>query len=198
MQSGVRIAPSCRPTGSDEAGCIDTISWFELAQRQAGGGDRTTRMKYKSTYMKRAFPDRQIDVLYRYLSEESPPPADWFTLLLDGYGGEVNRIDPAATAIPQRDSAFKMQYILGWKDPGLDEPGLAWIRRLYRDMYADTGGEPMPNDVQDGCYVNYADADLQNWQYLYYKDNYPKLQQVKARLDPHDLFHHAQSVQPPG
>ena len=112
------------------------------------------------------------------------------------YGGEVNRFSSDATAIPQRDSAFKMQYILGWKEEQHDQTCIEWLRQFYRDMYADTGGEPMPNDVQDGCYVNYCDVDLENWRYLYYKNNYAKLQQVKTRLDPHNLFNHAQSIEP--
>jgi FAD/FMN-containing dehydrogenase len=41
---------------------------------------------------------------------------------------------------------------------------------------------------------NYPDVDLSNWQTLYYKENYPKLQQVKKRWDPLDIFNHAQSI----
>ncbi len=201
MQSKVRVQPSCYAADGSEktsnfASCIQTTPWFDLTLRQAGGGDRTTRMKYKSTYMKRAFPDRQIKVLYRFLSEDPPPEANWFTLLLDAYGGEVNRIAADATAIPQRDSAFKLQYILGWKSEEQDKVSIEWLQRFYREMHADTGGEPMPNDVQDGCYVNYCDVDLKNWQYLYYKENYLKLQKVKTRLDPHNIFYHAQSIEP--
>ncbi len=201
MQSNVRVQPVCRSAdGTEHTGnfnaCVQSTQWYDLTLRQAGGGDGTTRMKYKSTYMKRAFPDRQIKVLYKYLSEEPPPPANWFTLLMDAYGGEANQFPSDATALPQRDSAFKMQYILGWKDASNDTVCIEWLRAFYRDMYADTGGEPMPNDVQDGCYVNYCDADLENWPYLYYKDNYPKLQRVKTRLDPHNIFHHAQSIKP--
>jgi len=201
MQRRVRVAPSCRAADGTThtrnlTSCIQTVPWFDLTLSQAGGGDGNTRMKYKSTYMKRAFPDRQIEVLYNYLSEKPLPPAHWFTLLLDAYGGEVNKFGADATAIPQRDSAFKMQYILGWKKEADDATCIEWLRSFYQDMYSDTGGEPMPNDVQDGCYVNYCDADLQNWPYLYYKDNYPKLQRVKTRLDPHNIFHHAQSIQP--
>ena len=49
-------------------------------------------------------------------------------------------------------------------------------------MYGPRG--PWPDDVLDGCYVNYPDVDLADWEYLYYKDAYPRLQSVKARWDP--------------
>jgi aclacinomycin oxidase len=73
-------------------------------------------------------------------------------------------------------------------------------------VYADTGGVPVPGEVNDGSYINYPDADLVDpaWntsgvpgRTLYYKDNYPRLQQVKARWDPRGVFQHALSVEPP-
>jgi FAD/FMN-containing dehydrogenase len=45
--------------------------------------------------------------------------------------------------------------------------------------------------------VNYPDIDLHDWQYLYYKDNYPRLQAVKGHWDPHNIFRHRQSIEPP-
>jgi aclacinomycin oxidase len=83
---------------------------------------------------------------------------------------------------------------------------VAWVRGLYRDVYAATGGVPVPDEVNDGSYINYPDTDLADpawntsgvpWSTLYYKDNYRRLQRVKARWDPRNVFHHALSVQPP-
>ena len=55
----------------------------------------------------------------------------------------------------------------------------------------------MPDDVNDGCYVNYPDTDLVHWPELYFRGNYARLQQVKARWDPADRFRNAQSVRLP-
>jgi FAD/FMN-containing dehydrogenase len=49
----------------------------------------------------------------------------------------------------------------------------------------------------DGCYVNYPDVDLHNWQYLYYKENYPALQAAKKRWDPNNVFNYSQSIELP-
>jgi Berberine and berberine like len=62
-------------------------------------------------------------------------------------------------------------------------------------MYGAAG--PQPDDTMDGCYVNYPDVDLPDWEHLYYLGNYPRLQRVKARWDPHDVFHHAPSIRLP-
>ncbi|MGI8405403.1 MAG: BBE domain-containing protein, partial [Thermomicrobiales bacterium] len=61
-------------------------------------------------------------------------------------------------------------------------------------MYGERG--PVPDKVVDGCYVNYPDADLEDWQHLYYKDNYARLQIAKHRWDPRNIFNHRQSIEP--
>ena len=64
---------------------------------------------------------------------------------------------------------------------------------------------PVPGGVGDGAMINHPDVDLADpewntsgvpWSTLYYKDNYPRLQRVKARWDPLDVFHHALAVRP--
>jgi FAD/FMN-containing dehydrogenase len=37
-----------------------------------------------------------------------------------------------------------------------------------------------------------------DWPTLYYKDGYARLQRVKARWDPLNIFNYAQSIQLPG
>jgi len=90
-----------------------------------------------------------------------------------------------------------------WSLVAEDAQHVGWLRDFYRDVYVETGGVPVPGKVSDGAYINYADADLADpkwntsgvpWHTLYYKENYPRLQQAKARWDPLNMFHHALSV----
>jgi aclacinomycin oxidase len=165
------------------------------------GDHMTRRFKIKAAYLRRGYTERQIDVIYRYLTTQDADPS----LILIGYGGDVNGVDPAATATAQRDSVFKVIYISVWADPAEDDSRIARIREFYRDVYADTGGVPVPNEVSDGSYINYPDVDLADpewntsgvpWHTLYYKDNYPRLQRVKRRYDPLNVFRHKLSITP--
>ncbi|WP_420844516.1 BBE domain-containing protein [Kibdelosporangium phytohabitans] len=101
---------------------------------------------------------------------------------------------------------MKLIIYVQWSDQADDAGYISWLRDFYRELYADTGGVPVPNAVTDGCYVNYPDIDLSDprqnrsavpWYTLYYKENYPRLQQVKSAWDPRDTFRHGQSVQLP-
>ncbi len=172
---------------------VQRMPWL-LATQALNGSGAPRRGKYKSAYMIKAFPERQIAVMWQFLNEVgyANPQA---LLQVDSYGCQVNAIAPAATALPQRTSVMKLQYQTYWTDPSEDAEHLRWIRDFYTAMYGERG--PVPDGIVDGCYVNYPDGDLLNWQYLYYKENYPRLQAAKARWDPHNVFHHQQSIERP-
>lgn len=163
------------------------------------------RSKAKGTYLRRAWSDAQVATTYRYLTETNieVPLAG---VLIGAYGGQAGAVHPDATATPQRDSILKVLHTIHWADPALDASSLAWVREFYREVNIETGGVPDLDGVSDGSYINYADVDLADpawntsgipWHDLYYKQAYPRLQEVKAKWDPRGVFQHALSVQPP-
>lgn len=169
------------------------LPWLYATQTFDGSGPNQ-RGKYKSAYMIQPFPDAQIQTMYEYLT------ADWFSnkqalVQVDSYGCRINAVAPDATSVAQRSSIMKLQYQTYWTDPAQTDENLDWMSRFYVAMYGPDG--PLPDGTMDGCYVNYPDCDLSNWETLYYLGNYPKLQQVKKRWDPNNVFHHAQSIRLP-
>lgn len=172
-------------------GSITQMPWLFLTQALNGSGP-FRRGKYKSAYMIETFPERQIEALWRNLTKPAHPNP-LALLQVDSYGCQINAHDPQATAIPQRSSVMKLQFQTYWNDQREDAQNLDWIRGFYEDMYGPLG--PRPDGTVDGCYVNYPDVDLEDWEYLYYKEGYPRLQQAKACWDPHDIFHHKQSIE---
>jgi FAD/FMN-containing dehydrogenase len=166
------------------------LPWLYATQLLDGSG-ANQRGKYKSAYMLEPFPDEQIATMYRALSEPSHPNPQAL-VQVDAYGCQVNAVAPDDTPVPQRSSIMKLQYQTYWTDPADDDVNLAWINGLYEQMYGPNG--PEPDAVMDGCYVNYPDADLVDWQHLYYKEGYARLQRVKQRWDPRNVFHHRQSI----
>ncbi|SDP34037.1 FAD/FMN-containing dehydrogenase [Streptomyces sp. cf386] len=156
------------------------------------------RLKVKSGHLRRRFNGRQIDALHHHLtrSDYDHPGG---SVSLYTHGGKVNTVAPDATATPHRDASIKMFYVNGWEDPRDDARHIGWLRELYEDLYAGTGGAPGP---ADGAFINYPDTDLADparntgapWHDLYFGDNYRRLQGIKAKWDPRDVFHHALSI----
>ncbi|MFJ4875286.1 FAD-binding oxidoreductase [Streptomyces sp. NPDC088745] len=162
----------------------------------------TLRSANKSAYHRKGFTVAQAGALYNHLTRTdfSNPVAN---VMLFGYGSKVNTVPAADTASAQRDSVFKALYATQWSTPADDARNTAWLREVYAEVYSSSGGYPVPNASTDGCYVNYPDVDItdpaQNtsgvpWTTLYYKEHYPRLQQVKKAYDPKNVFRHAQSI----
>jgi len=91
----------------------------------------------------------------------------------------------------------------GWLDPNDEAKNLAWVRAFYRDLFANTGGVPVPGAAYAGAFINHPDTDLSDpalntsgvpWHAIYFQDGYARLQRVKARWDPRDVFRHALSI----
>lgn len=187
--------------------------------QQANGSGPNRFGKYKSAYMKAAFPVDQVAALYKWLqiNPAGLPANDMAASLcqIDSYGGQINYWPSNATAIPQRSSLMKLQYQTYWDNASpVGQPDEAqgaahvnWLNGMYTEVYAAYGGFPDPRapgaaDIVDGCYFNYCDSALGTNQdgnigramYLYYKENFARLKAAKGYYNPKDWFRSAQSI----
>jgi hypothetical protein len=164
--------------------------------------DTTRRFKGKSAYLRKRFTTEQVASLYSSLtrSDYNNPAA---LVMLTAYGGAINSAPWNATASFQRDSVVKINFIVFWDQVNEDDEHLSWIRRTYKALFDNTGGVPTHNAQTSGCYVGYADTDLQDpslnqsglsYEHLYWGDNFPRLANTKAAWDPSNIFSHAQSI----
>ena len=173
--------------------------WPELFTMPPGGA----AAKVKDALLKKRFTDKQIGIAYDYLTRDD----DFMSgvLGLATYGGKVNTVATDATASSQRSAILDTACNAGWLEEKDAERNLKWVRALYHELVSDTGGVPVPGGAYEGSLINHPDADLADpaynksgvpWSTIYYKDNYPRLQRVKTKWDPRDVFTHALSIRP--
>jgi berberine-like enzyme len=185
---------------------LATMSWLEFALAPFpdlfGMPPGGVSVKVKDALLKRRFTDRQIGVAYDYLTRTDADVMGGL-LGLATYGGRINTVATDATAAAQRESILDIACTTGWMDPRDEAKNLTWVRYFHRDLFAETGGVPVPGDAYDGAFINHPDIDLADpalntsgvpWQTLYYKQNYGRLQRVKARWDSRNIFRHGLSI----
>lgn len=150
----------------------------------------------KSAIMKAPFTANQAETMWSYLTApEHSITNGW--MILYGWGCALSRVAPDATAFPHRDATvFFSVFTLATTGVNDADARKQWGDGFYADMFGSYTN-PQPDNSMVGCYPNYPDKDLTNWQQLYFKDNYARLQQVKAEWDPTNIFNHAQSIQVP-
>ncbi|MBL1066992.1 FAD-binding oxidoreductase [Streptomyces sp. 7-21] len=168
--------------------------------------DSTKRSAVKSAYMRGPFTRAQCAAMYAAMSREDYANPEATVTLYAVCGGPGNDVPEDAVAYAHRNASYLALFESFWSDPGEDEAHLAWQRGLYADVFADSGGYPVPGDRYDGCYINSPDPDLTDpaynasgvpWHRLYFKDNYARLQETKRLWDPADVFRHRHSVRLP-
>jgi FAD/FMN-containing dehydrogenase len=103
-------------------------------------------------------------------------------------GGAIGRVAPDATAFVHRAPLHYISVIAQWQGDEETDPNVAWVDDFVEQLAPHLTGE---------VYQNYASRDLTDWAGAYYGANYPRLQQVKLRYDPDDVFSTPQSIRLP-
>jgi FAD/FMN-containing dehydrogenase len=129
---------------------------------------------------------------YQSLDELGSAAPVIFQAVLDQPGiiFQLNTFGPLPSApdsaFPHRKFAFIGELQAYWDKPQAADRSIATIARLQRALTA--------SGVR-AHYANYVDLDLADWAHAYYGEaNYKRLQAIKKRYDPGNVFRHPQSI----
>lgn len=133
-------------------------------------------------------PSSGVDSLFEFLDTADKGTALWFAIF-DLEGGAINDVPMDATAYAHRDALFYLQTY------AVDIGRVSTTTRNFVNGINQVIANALPN-VQFGAYAGYVDPELPNGQQAYWGSNLPRLEQIKRAIDPNDVFHNPQSVQP--
>ncbi|KAK4221434.1 hypothetical protein QBC38DRAFT_403351 [Podospora fimiseda] len=122
---------------------------------------------------------------------------DWF-IIIDLYGGAnsaITKVPANATSYPYRDPnnhLFLYEFYDRVRSGNYPNDGFSFLDGWVK---AFTDGL---STSQWGMYINYADPTMNRAtaQDVYYRTSLPRLKQLKAQLDPNELFYYPQAIEP--
>jgi len=148
------------------------------------GVPRGSRNYWRSGYVD-ALDDEAIDTL---LAHTDGIPSPLGQLHIHQMGGAMSRVPEGATAFGDRDAGFLMNYIGLWLEPAEDEAITARVRAVSDAM------EPHSTGAR---YVNFlADEGEAGVRSAYGAESFTRLQSLKARYDPTNVFRLNQNITP--
>ena len=170
-----------RPIKAFDQPIVDTlgpISYEQLNTTLDSSFPRGARNYWKSHFCEQ-LNDAAIDAI---VDCHKKCPSPMAMISIEHFHGAPTRIKAAKTAFALRGRGFNVLVLSQWSAPDGDAAGIGWARET------DTALRPF---VGSSRYVNYLDHDEAGAAALSaaYGPNVQRLQSIKAKYDPENLFH---------
>lgn len=183
---------------SSRANVVTLTDWLSMISSEAeqliqdvvGGIPASFYAKSMSFAAEESLTDDGVDDMFKYIDTTHKDTPAWF-IIFDLEGGAVNDVPTDATAYPHRDAIMWMQsYAISLLGP------ISGTTKDFLNGLSEIIASSRP-DAHHGSYPGYVDPYLKDPQSAYWGSNLPRLQRIKADIDPNDIFHNPQSVRIP-
>ena len=166
---------------------LDTIGprdYCELNSMLDGAYPKGALNHWKSSFLNR-LDDETIATMIDCFAHCPTPMGQ---LLLEHFHGAATRIPVDATAFPHRAIGYNAVIIAEWLDSAITGRCVSWSRETYAAL------APFSAEAR---YVNYlGDDETGNPVAAAYGVNHGRLQKLKAKYDPRNVFHMNQNIIP--
>ncbi|MGA9177448.1 MAG: FAD-binding oxidoreductase [Desulfobacterales bacterium] len=126
--------------------------------------------------------DGLLDSIIEFAGKLPSPQCEIFVGLIEG---AANRVPSDAMAYGHRDAKFVLNVHGRWDETAQDATCIAWARAFF---------EASAPYASAGAYVNFMTEDETNRVAAAYGVNYERLQQIKKKYDPENIFHNNQNI----
>jgi FAD/FMN-containing dehydrogenase len=128
--------------------------------------------------------DQAIDIHLRY-GDKMPNPSS--VVHIYSVNGAIQDVGPHDTAYSHREATFAFVYLVTDDDPSRMPDHIAYAREYWEAQHPFSAG---------GAYLNMTMDEGNDRVKASYRDNYPRLQQIKAKVDPQNRFRINQNIAP--
>lgn len=145
----------------------------------------TDKPEYKSSgaYVMNSLPSEALKIMVSTLEKSTSP---LLNVLLFSMGGASSNIPPTDTAYFYRKAKFFINYSSQWLSEKEEQNQQAELTILRQRLLPYTTGD----------YIGNPDPDIHDYLTAYYGSNVDRLECVKRKYDPENIFHFEQSIPP--
>ncbi len=162
----------------EHVGAMPYISWQQAFDPLLAPGARNYWKSHNFTELN----DGLIDQLVRFGERLPSTQCEVFLGLI---GGAANRVPPDDMAYGHRDTRFVLNVHGRWDEPAHDRECIEWARSLF---------EASAPYASAGAYINFMTGDEGGRVAAAFGENYTRLQAIKRKYDPENMFHNNQNI----
>jgi FAD/FMN-containing dehydrogenase len=128
------------------------------------------------------------DAIDSMIEQFSNCPSGMTGMILEHFHGAAVQPQADDTAFAHRDTGYNLLMASVWQEPAENDKNIAWARETFTVL---------EQFMRDATYVNYlGDDEAAGRIQEAYGGNYSRLQKLKTRYDPDNVFHLNQNILP--
>jgi FAD binding domain-containing protein/berberine-like enzyme len=187
MEEGVRVVDPIRDAVQPLMDMVGEMPYTALQTMLDGGAPYGIRAYVKAEFLSE-LNDDAIDTL---VAQGASRPGPLVQLLLEPLGGAIADVGEEETALGRRDVKWCYHALSMWMDPSQEaaDAHVGWAKGLK---------EAIKPHTRDGVYLNFTSEDDDERVRSTYGPKYDRLQELKAKYDPQNVFHNNSNIKPAG
>ena len=185
LDEGTRLLAPMQAFGPPAVDLVQPMP-YTAVQQLIDAGNPSGMHNYWSGDFLTGLPPEAIDAL---VSHAQPAPSPLTQNILIHLGGALARVDEEETAFGQRHAPFNLHYLTMWPpDHAEDQRNVEYTRTLVAAMQPWATGN---------SYLNFiGDEGLTKVEAAFGREKFARLQGIKDRWDPTNVFRHNQNIPP--
>ncbi|MDQ3145358.1 MAG: BBE domain-containing protein [Actinomycetota bacterium] len=184
VEEGVEALRPLREFGPPGLDMVEPMPYVAVQQLLDPPNPKGMQNYWTADFMAE-LPDEAVDV---FVGLATAPVSPLTQIILVPGGGALSRVDEEATAFGQRSAPFNIHYLSMWPDPADTEANIVYTRAIANAMKPWSTGR---------AYLNFiGDEGQGRVEAAFGPEKYARLQALKDRWDPDNLFRHNQNIAP--
>jgi FAD/FMN-containing dehydrogenase len=184
VADGERVLAPLRTFGPPAVDLVQPMPYVAVQSLMDEGNPKGLQNYWTADFFD-DLPDAAIDVLVEHGTK---PVSPFGQVVVVPAGGAIARVAEDATAFSNRNAAWNIHFLSMWADPAETPRNIAFTKAIAAAMKPFSTGKVYLNFIGDEGQARVAAA--------YGPEKYARLQALKRKWDPQNLFRHNQNITP--